>query len=214
MADNTWACPINQRPLELGIDVVVHSATKYLGGHSDVISGAVVGSRAFIDRLWSELKLLGGCPGPHDAWLVLRGLKTLAVRVSRQNETAAVLAQYLAGHPRVQRVHYPGLADHPGHVVARRQMDGFGGMLAFEVAGGSEAGRKLLESLRLITHAVSLGGTETLATHPASTTHASLTPEERARAGIRGGLVRLSVGLEDADDLRDDLAQALGQAGC
>jgi len=212
IADNTWASPLNQRPLELGIDAVVHSATKYLAGHSDVISGVVVGSKAWIDRVWKMLKIFGACPSPHDAWLVLRGIRTLAVRVPRQNATTQSVAEFLEGHPSVSMVHYPGLASHPGHELAKRQMHGFGGMLAFEVAGGEEAGRVVIESLRLATHAVSLGGTETLAVHAASTTHAPLSPEARARGGVTPGLIRVSIGLESAQDLIADFDQALARA--
>jgi cystathionine beta-lyase/cystathionine gamma-synthase len=209
IADNTWASPWNQRPLELGLDGVVHSATKYLGGHSDVVAGLVVGGRGWIERVWMYLKVFGACPGPLDSWLVLRGLRTLALRVERQNETALDLARFLEGHPQVQAVYYPGLPSHPGHETAAAQMRGFGGMLSFEVKGGVEAGRRLLESLRLVTHAVSLGGVESLAVHPASTTHAPLSAEERRRAGIPDGLIRVSVGLEEATDLRRDFEQAL-----
>ncbi|MCP3957237.1 MAG: aminotransferase class I/II-fold pyridoxal phosphate-dependent enzyme [bacterium] len=208
LADNTWASPWNVRPLELGIDAVIHSATKYLGGHSDVIAGAAAGSREWIDRVWPYLKIFGGCPSPHDAWLLHRGIKTLGLRVERQNASALELARFLSSHPRVLKTHYPGLPDHPGHDVARRQMRGFGGMLAFEVES-LDAGRALLEALRLVTHAVSLGGVETLAVHPASTTHAPLTPEERRRADVSDGLIRVSVGLEAADDLIADFEQAL-----
>jgi methionine-gamma-lyase len=212
LADNTWASPWNTRPLTLGIDAVIHSATKYLGGHSDVIAGAAMGSREWIERVWPYLKVFGGCPSPHDAWLLHRGLKTLGLRVERQNATAMVLAEFLDGHPKVARVHYPGLPGHPGHAAARRQMTGFGGMLAFEVTGGVSAGRTILESLSLVTHAVSLGGVETLAVHPASTTHAPLTAEERRRAGVGDGLIRMSVGLEAPRDLIADLEQALAAA--
>jgi len=210
IADNTWASPVNQRPLELGIDAVVHSATKYLGGHTDVISGAAVGAQEWTDRVWPMLKVLGGCPSPHDAYLLQRGIKTITVRVARQNATALELASFLEEHPLVDRVHYPGLESHPQHDLAVRQMPGgFGGMLAFEVDGGFDAGKRVLERLELAIHAVSLGGIETLAVHPASTTHGPLTPEERERAGISDGLVRVSVGLEDADDLIGDFDQAL-----
>jgi cystathionine beta-lyase/cystathionine gamma-synthase len=209
VADNTWASPWNQRPIELGIDGVVASTTKYLGGHTDVIGGAVAGSGEWIERVWMYLKILGACPSPNDAFLVLRGVRTLGVRVERQNETAMTLARFLDEHPKVSAVHYPGLPNHPGHEIAGKQMRGFGGMLAFEVSGGVDAGRRLLESVRLITHAVSLGGIETLAVHPASTTHGPLDPEERRRGGITDGLIRVSVGLEAADDLRADLEQAL-----
>jgi cystathionine beta-lyase/cystathionine gamma-synthase len=209
MADNTWASPWNTRPIELGIDVIVHSATKYIAGHSDVIAGAVAGSRAAIVRIWKMLKIFGACISPHDAFLVHRGIKTLGVRVERQNATALALARFLAAHPRVERVHYPGLESHPGHAVAKAQMRGFGGMFAFEVKGGIEAGKQTIEALRLVTHAVSLGGTESLAVHAASTTHGPLTEEARRRAGVTPGLIRVSVGLEDERDLIADLAQAL-----
>ncbi len=209
IADNTWASPCNTRPIELGIDAVVQSATKYLNGHSDVIAGAVVGKQTWIDQVWPYLKIFGGCPSPHDSWLVLRGLRTMPLRVERQNASALTIARFLAAHPSVDLVHYPGLPDHPGHAIARRQMKGFGGMLAFEVAGGFEAGKRVLEALRLATHAVSLGGIETLAVHAASTTHAPLTPEERARGGIGEGLIRVSIGLEGPEDLIADFDQAL-----
>jgi cystathionine beta-lyase/cystathionine gamma-synthase len=209
IADNTYASPYNQQPLGLGIDAVVHSATKSLGGHSDVVAGVVVGARAFVERVWGQMKLLGNNPGPHDSWLVLRGLKTLALRAERMNASALAIARFLVEQPEVKRVHYPGLESHPGHEVAKRQMRGFGSMIAFEIAGGKQGGTHFLEALELVVHAVSLGGPETLASHPASTTHAMLTPEERARAGIDEGLVRLSVGLEDAGELCADLRQAL-----
>ncbi len=208
LADNTWASPWNTRPLSLGIDAVIHSATKYLGGHSDVIAGAAMGSREWVERLWPYLKIFGGCPSPHDAWLLHRGLKTLGLRVERQNASAMALAEFLDGHPRVTQVYYPGLPEHPGHEVAREQMTGFGGMLSFEVEGGVPAGRTILESFSVITHAVSLGGVETLAVHPASTTHAPLTAEERRRADISDGLIRMSVGLEEPRDLIADLEGA------
>lgn len=209
LADNTWASPWNTRPLELGIDAVVHSATKYLGGHSDLIAGAAIGRRQWIERIWPYLKIFGGCPSPHDAWLLHRGMKTLGLRVERQNATAQAVAEFLDRHPRVRTTYYPGLPGHPGHAVAQRQMRGFGGMLAFEVEGGFDAGRRLLESVRLITHAVSLGGVETLAVHPASTTHAPLTPAERHRADISDGLIRMSIGLEEPADLIADLEAGL-----
>ena len=213
LADNTWASPWNTRPIELGIDAVIHSATKYLGGHTDVISGAAIGSREWIDRVWPYLKIFGGCPSPNDAWLVARGIKTLGLRVDRQNANAQAIAEHLAGHPRIEQVFYPGLLDHPGHEIAKRQMRGFGGMLSFEVQGGLEAGRKMLDSTRLVIHAVSLGGIETLAVHPASTTHSPLTPEERQRGGISEGLIRMSIGIEEPRDLIDDLDQALASSG-
>ena len=209
IADNTWASPYNQRPIELGIDAVVHSATKYLAGHSDVVAGHAVGPKAWIDKVWKALKIFGACPSPNDAWLVSRGIKTLAVRVPVQNANAMALAEFLDDHAAVEKVHYPGLASHPGHAIAAKQMDGFGGMLSFEVVGGVEAGQAVIEGLRLVTHAVSLGGTETLAVHAASTTHAPLSPEARERAGVTPGLIRVSVGIEGAADLIADFAQAL-----
>lgn len=209
MADNTWASPFNTRPIAHGIDVVVHSATKYIAGHSDVIAGAVAGTRAFIAKVWRMLKVFGACISPHDAFLVHRGIKTLAVRVERQNATALTLARALAAHPRIERVYYPGLAEHPGHDIARRLMRGFGGMLSFEVKGGIAAGKQVVERLCLVTHAVSLGGTESLAVHAASTTHGPLTEAARRRAGVTPGLIRVSVGLEDERDLVEDFTQAL-----
>ncbi len=209
MVDNTWASPWNTKPIALGLDAVIHSATKYIAGHSDVIAGAVAGSSAFIAKVWKMLKIFGACLSPHDAFLVHRGLKTMGVRVERQNATALSVARYLVQHERVERVYYPGLEAHPGHAVAQRQMRGFGGMLAFEVKGGIAAGKQTIEALRLVTHAVSLGGTESLAVHAASTTHGPLSEDARRRAGVTPGLIRVSVGLEDADDLCADFAQAL-----
>jgi cystathionine beta-lyase/cystathionine gamma-synthase len=211
IADNTWASPANQRPLDLGIDAVVHSATKYLAGHSDVVAGVAIGKREWIDRVWLMLKIFGACPSPHDAWLVLRGIKTLAVRVPRQNETTQAVAEFLNGHDAVSTVHYPDLPAHPGHAIAKQQMTGFGGMLAFEVAGGLEAGQAVIEGLQLVTNAVSLGGTETLAVHAASTTHAPLSPAARERAGVTDGLIRVSIGLESSTDLIADFEQALAR---
>ena len=207
--DNTFMSPYFQRPLELGADMVVHSATKYLGGHSDVVGGAIVVAD---DALHEELKFLqnavGGVPGPFDAWLVLRGLKTLAVRMREHERNALAVARYLASHPRVQQVHYPGLESHPQHGLARRQMRGFGGMVSFEVASG-ELARQVVQRTRLFTLAESLGGVESLVELPAPMTHASLPPEVRAALGITDGLIRLSVGIEDSADLLTDLEQAL-----
>jgi cystathionine beta-lyase/cystathionine gamma-synthase len=207
--DNTFMSPYFQRPLELGADLVVHSATKYLGGHSDVVGGAIVVADA---ALHDDLKFLqnavGGVPGPFDAWLVLRGLKTLALRMRAHESNALAVARYLASHPRVQQVHYPGLESHPQHALARRQMHGFGGMLSFEVGSG-ELARRVVQRTRLFTLAESLGGVESLIELPAPMTHASLPPEVRARLGITDGLIRLSVGIEDAADLLADLEQAL-----
>jgi cystathionine beta-lyase/cystathionine gamma-synthase len=212
VADNTFATPINQNPLRLGIDTVFHSATKAIAGHSDVTAGAVVGSREFIQQAWMTLKLLGPVLNPFDAWLVLRGVRTLSLRVRRQNENALAVARYLARHKAVARVFHPGLPGHPGHLVARRQMSGFGGLLSFELKGGYKAGVRLVESLELITLAVSLGGVETLIQHPASMTHTMIPKRTREEAGISDGLIRFSCGIEDADDLIADLEQGLSKA--
>jgi len=209
--DNTFASPYCQRPLELGADVVHYSTTKYLGGHSDVVGGALVTSR---DDLYERLKFLqnavGGVPGPFDSWLVLRGLKTLAVRMRQHTTNAQEVACFLEQHASVRRVYYPGLPSHPQHDLAVRQMvGGFGGMLSFEVQGGVSAAREVARRTRLFTLAESLGGVESLIELPALMTHASLPAERRAEVGIDDGLIRLSVGIEEADDLVADLAQAL-----
>ena len=209
--DNTFASPYCQRPLELGADVVHYSTTKYLGGHSDVVGGALVTSDS---GLYEQLKFLqnavGGVPGAFDSWLVLRGLKTLAVRMRQHSANARAVACWLTDQRSVKRVYYPGLESHPQHALARRQMaGGFGGMLSFEVKGGLEAARELARRTRLFTLAESLGGVESLIELPALMTHASLPPERRAEIGIDDGLIRLSVGIEDEADLLADLAQAL-----
>ncbi|MCS7235948.1 MAG: aminotransferase class I/II-fold pyridoxal phosphate-dependent enzyme [Armatimonadota bacterium] len=209
VADNTFATPYNTRPLELGVDVVVHSATKYLGGHHHLVLGAVAGPERLLPAWREQLRVFGGCADPFSAWLLLTGVQTLGLRVERQNATAHALAEFLQGHPRVERVYYPGLPDHPGHTVARGQMRGFGGVLSFEVAGGLEAGRRVVERLRWMKLAVSLGGVHTLVTHAASTTHVHVPREERMRAGISDGLIRVAVGIEDVEDLLEDLEQAL-----
>ena len=208
--DNTFATPFNQRPLELGIDVVVHATTKYIGGHSDATGGILCASQETIDRAWYYLKLFGSCLSPFEAWLFLRGLKTLGARVGQQNRSALELARFLEQHAKVDRVHYPGLASHPQHELAGEQTDGHGGMLSFELRGGYDAGVKLVESLELIQLAVSLGGVESIIQHPASMTHGTLPPEELEETGISPGLLRLSVGMEDPGDLRRDLERALG----
>lgn len=213
VADNTFATPINQNPLKLGIDAVFHSVTKALSGHSDVTAGAVVGSAAFIREAWHTFKLLGPVLNPIDGWLVLRGLRTLALRARRQSDNALAIARFLARHPSVARVHYPGLPSHPGHRVAKRQMRGFGGLLSFELKGGRRAGVRLVESVKVITLAVSLGGVETLIQHPASMTHTMIPKAARETAGITDGLIRLSCGIEDARDLIADLEQALARRG-
>jgi cystathionine gamma-lyase len=210
VVDNTFLSPYFQRPLALGADLVVYSATKYLGGHSDVIGGAIVMDR---DDLYQQLAFLqnavGGVPGPLDAWLVLRGLKTLAIRMREHERNARQIAQFLTKHPRVTRVLYPGLPGHPQRALARRQMSGFGGTLSFEVDGGLKAAQAVVERTRLFTLAESLGGVESLIELPAAMTHASIPAAVRRARGVADGLIRLSVGIEEADDLIRDLDQAL-----
>ncbi|MBI2941024.1 MAG: PLP-dependent transferase [Chloroflexi bacterium] len=207
--DNTFATPINQRPLALGADLVVHSATKYIGGHGDALGGVLVGASALVDQVHRGLNDFGGTISPFNAWLLNRGAQTLPLRVARHNENGLAIAQFLEGHPAISWVHHPGLASHPQHAVARRQMKGFGGMIAFELKGGLDAGRGLMNAVRLCTLAVSLGDVRTLISHPASMSHAKVPRERRVAAGISDGLVRLSVGLEDAADLIGDLGNAL-----
>lgn len=214
VVDNTYCTPYLQRPLELGADFVLHSATKYLGGHGDLLAGAIVGPRETLDqvRFYGLKDMTGAVLSAQDAFLVLRGLKTLALRMDRHCASARRVAEFLAAHAKVAVVHYPGLTDFPQHELARRQMAQPGGMLAFELKGGIEAGRRFMNALQLFTRAVSLGDAESLAQHPASMTHAFYTPEERVHHLISEGLVRLSVGLEDPDDLLADLEQALQAA--
>ena len=209
IADNTFASPINQRPLALGADIVVHSATKYLGGHHDLTAGVAVASEALVGRLWDTAIVLGSVLSPHDAWLLLRGMRTLSVRVQRANESALRVARFLESHPGVERVHYPGLDSHPQHALALRQMSGFGGVLAFQVRGGYAETERFMSRLRVFTQAVSLGGVESLAAHAAVVWAGTLSDEAMRRAGIEPNLVRLAVGLEDVDDLTEDLERAL-----
>ena len=210
VADNTFATPFNQRPLDLGVDAVIHSATKYLGGHSDLTAGVIVGSREIVDAVrHGPNKFYGGNIAPEVAWLVLRGIKTLALRMERHNHNAYALANMLGDHPKVVAAHYPGLESHSHHEIARRQMPrGYGGMIGFDL-GTVEAGKRFANSVRLCTLATSLGGVETILQHSASMTHATLTPAERQTAGITDGLIRLSVGIEDLNDLIEDITQAL-----
>jgi len=210
VVDSTFASPVNFRPLEHGADVVIHSATKYLNGHHDILAGVVCGSESVVDEVRQKMMVWGQAPDPFALWLLERGLKTLDVRVRRQNESAQRIAEWAAKQPAIARVHYPGLPTHPDHALAREVLDGFGGMLALELAGGGDATAPLLERLRLITHAPSLGGVDSLVSEPRYTSHAAMTPEARAAIGIPDGFLRFSIGLEDADDLIDDLAQALG----
>lgn len=207
--DATFATPVNFRPVEHGVDVVVHSGTKYLGGHSDLVAGVVAGPADVIETTRERLKSFGPNLDPHALWLLDRGIKTLAVRVQRQNDTALSLARWLAGHPAVRAVHYPGLESHPDHATARDLLDGFGGMLAFVVDGGDDAARAVLDRFELIAAAPSLGGVESLASMPAFTSHTGLDPEARRALGIDDGFIRLSVGIEDESDLRADLDAAL-----
>jgi cystathionine beta-lyase/cystathionine gamma-synthase len=209
--DNTFMSPYLQRPLEMGADIVIHSTTKYLNGHSDGVGGAVVMNDAELaDRLKFLQNAAGAVLGPMDSWLVLRGVKTLAVRMRQHSANGMAVAQFLAGHPKVKLVHYPGLESHPQYELGRKQMRGPGGMLSFET-GSKENARTVLNSVRLCSLAESLGGVETLISHPASMTHASVPPEERQRLGITEGLVRISVGIEDVEDLIADLDQALAK---
>jgi cystathionine gamma-synthase len=209
VVDNTFATPVNQSPLELGAHVVIHSATKFLGGHADALGGIVIGDRERIRRIFRFREITGGSLHPEAAYLLLRGMKTLHLRVGRQNESALRIARWLEGRPEVARVHYPGLRSHPMHDVARRQMKGFGGVLSFELEGGLEAVDRFLPSLRWAHLAANLGAVETVAGTPATTSHVECTPEERAALGIPEGLVRYSVGVEDAEDLIADLEAAL-----
>lgn len=211
LVDNTFATPVNVRPLEHGFDAVVHSLTKYLNGHADVVGGAVIGSRALIERVWYHMKIFGPSLSPFEAWLLLRGMRTLALRMERHNRSGLAIARFLAGHPKVERVHYPGLEDHPQHALAKRLLAGFGGMVSFELRGGVDAGRRFVEAVDLVKLAVSLGGVESLVNHAASTTHTMIPRAARLEAGIADGLIRLSVGIEHEADLIADLEQALGE---
>jgi cystathionine beta-lyase/cystathionine gamma-synthase len=207
--DSTFATPINQRPVEFGIDLVMHSGTKYFGGHSDLMAGIIAGRKDLIEKIHETRTTLGGVMDPHAAWLLLRGIKTLAVRVQRQNDNALRVAQYLAQHSKVRRVHYPFLEGHPQRAVAMEQMRGGGGMVSFEVEGSGGDARRLTESLRLFTLAPSLGGVDSLVSIPVLTSHAMIPAEQLQKMGVTEQLIRLSVGIENADDLIADLEQAL-----
>jgi cystathionine beta-lyase/cystathionine gamma-synthase len=209
MVDATFASPINYRPLEHGADVVITSATKYLNGHSDVIAGAVAGSSAFVEEVNRLMRLWGQAIDPHAAWLIDRGMRTLALRIERHNANGMAVARWAEQHPAVARVHYPGLASHPDHAYANKVLAGFGGMVGLELRGGVRAAERLLKRLRLITHAPSLAGVETLVSEPRLTSHKSICPEGRAKMGIPDGFLRLSCGIEDAADIIGDLEQAL-----
>jgi cystathionine gamma-lyase len=207
--DNTFASPYLQQPLKLGADLVIHSTTKYLGGHSDVVGGAVVGRKELLNPIAFYQNAAGGVPGPFDAFLTLRGIKTLAVRMERHCANARRLAGWLAEHPRAERVYYPGLPSHPGHDLARRQMRDFGGMISVRIRGGEDGALRFMTRTKLFSLAESLGGVESLVCHPATMTHASIPADVRIARGVDDGLVRLSVGIEDVDDLQRDLQQAL-----
>ncbi len=208
--DNTFATPYFLRPIDYGIDLVVHSTTKYLNGHCDVVGGAVVTTTdELTERVQFLLNAMGTCASPFDCWLVLRGIETLPVRMERHEENASAVAKYLTGHPSVSRVFYPGLETHPGHEIARRQMKGFGGVVSVELRGGVEAVNRFLRRIKVFALAESLGGVASLAEHPATMSHASMPQEHREKVGITDGIIRLSIGLENIDDLIDDLRQAL-----
>jgi len=210
VADNTFPTPYFLRPIEYGVDLVVHSTTKYLNGHCDVVGGAVVTTTdELTERVQFLLNALGTCASPFDCWLVLRGIKTLPVRMMRQEENAAQVAAYLEKHPKVEKVFYPGLKSHPGHEIAMRQMEGFGSVVSFEIEGGIEAVNSFLRSVTIFSLAESLGGVDSLVEHPATMSHASMPEDVRRGVGITDSLIRLSVGLENVDDLIEDLAQAL-----
>jgi methionine-gamma-lyase len=211
LADNTFATPINQTPLALGVDMVVHSATKFLGGHHDLLAGVVAGSRDAVQRAWEMSIVLGGNLGAFEAWLLLRGLRTLGIRVERQNASAQAVAEFLERHPKVASVHYPGLPSHPQHALARSQMRGCGGVLSVVLRGGAAAAQRFVQQTKLFAQAVSLGGIESLAMHAATTWGGTLDEAQMRASGVEPGLVRLSVGLEDASDLIADLEQALSQ---
>ncbi len=213
IVDNTFATPINQTPIGLGADLVIHSATKYLGGHGDVMGGVACGRRDLIDKIYRYRELTGPALDAHSAFLFLRSMKTLALRVERQNENALTLARFLEQHPKVTRVHYPGLSGHPGHDIARRQMRGFGGVLSFEIEGGMDAVSRLLPRLRYAYLAANLGQVTTIVGPPALTSHVELSDEERAAAGVPEGLVRYAVGIEDVEDLKADLEGGLAALG-
>lgn len=213
VVDNTFATPYLQKPLKLGADIVVHSATKYINGHGDVIAGFAVGKKKIIDeiKLFGIKDMTGSVLGPTEAHLIIRGLKTFEIRMQRHCDNAQKVAEFLEKHPKIDKVYYPGLIKHPGHEIAKKQMKGFGGIMSFELKGGFEAGKTLLNNVKLCALAVSLGDTETLIQHPASMTHSAYSKEELKEAGIPEGLVRLSVGLENVEDIIEDLEQALNQ---
>jgi methionine-gamma-lyase len=209
VADNTFATPLNQQPLSCGVDVVVHSATKYLGGHHDLIAGVVVSRAALVDRIWHSTIALGSTLGAFDAWLLLRGMRTLSLRVARANDNALAVARFLEGHPAIEAVHYPGLESHPQHALARAQMRGFGGVLSVRLRGDYTHTQRFVSRLRLFAQAASLGGVESLAVHAAAMFSGTLDEPQMKAAGIAPNLVRLACGIEATEDLLADLAQSL-----
>jgi cystathionine gamma-lyase len=211
VVDSTFASPINQNPLDLGVDLVMHSCTKYLNGHSDLVAGAVAGDKDLIQEIWKRRVTLGGNLDPMGAFLLLRGMKTLAVRMRQHNENGMAVATMLQSHGKVQKVHYLGLPSHPQYELAKRTLRGYGGMVSFEVKGGIKGAETVMRHLSLINRAASLGGVESLASMPLNTSHTAFSSEERHRMGISDSLIRLSVGIEDAEDIIDDLEQALSQ---
>lgn len=209
LIDSTLATPINQRPLEFGVDLVIHSATKYMGGHNDLMAGVVCGSRPLVDAIREFQRVTGAIVDPNTSYLLIRGLKTMGLRVKQQNETAMVLARFLEGHKKVRKVFYPGLESHVDHAIAKEQMRGYGGLISFEIEGDIEQTRRFIHALRIPQIAPSLGGVETLVSHPATVSYYDLSREERLAIGISDELVRYAVGIEDTDELEADLAQAL-----
>jgi cystathionine beta-lyase/cystathionine gamma-synthase len=208
LVDNTFATPYNQQPLRFGCSLVIHSATKYLAGHNDVTAGAAAGSEELIEPMKKLRRILGAVLDPHGAWLMLRGMKTLSLRMEKQNANGQKVAEYLEAHPKVERVYYPGLSTHPQHSLAKRQMKGFGGVLSFELKGNLNRAVKFVDNLKLALIAPSLGGTETLVSQPSTVSHYFMNPDERRKAGISDSLIRLSLGIEDPEDIISDLAQA------
>jgi len=211
VVDSTFASPVNFRPLEHGVDVVIHSGTKYLNGHHDILAGVVCGSEPFIDEVRRKMTVWGQAPDPFACWLLERGLKTIEVRVKRQNESAMSIAEWCSKRPEIAKVHYPGLPSHPDHQIAKALLDGFGGMLALELKGGGAAAVKFVKKLQIFTYAASLGGVDSLVIEPRYSSHEHMTPEEREKVGIPDGFLRMSVGIENAEDLIADIEQALQQ---
>jgi cystathionine beta-lyase/cystathionine gamma-synthase len=209
--DSTFASPVNFRPIEHGVDVVIHSATKYLNGHHDILAGVVCGSEPFIDEVRRKMAVWGQAPDPFACWLLERGLKTIDVRVKRQNENAMRVAEWCSTRPQIAKVHYPGLPNHPDHQIAKTLLDGFGGMLAIELKGGGPAALKFVKKLQVFTYAASLGGVDSLIIEPRYSSHEHMSPEEREKIGIPDGFLRMSIGIENAEDLIADIEQALQQ---